>query len=71
MTMQMKRVLLACLPAVVTCLDGYEFDVSTNQPLHIGFGQTDYFSGKISSVRIYNKALTDAEIRKLFSEKPR
>jgi hypothetical protein len=40
-----------------------DYDLSTSQPLRIGFGQTDYFSGKIREVRMYNRALTDAEIR--------
>jgi Concanavalin A-like lectin/glucanases superfamily len=48
-----------------------EYDVSTDQPLRIGFGQTDYFAGKISEVRIYKKALTAAKIQELFSKKPR
>jgi len=47
-----------------------DYDVSTDQPLRIGFGRTDYFAGKISDVRIYNKALTAARIRKLASNKP-
>jgi hypothetical protein len=47
-----------------------DYDVSTDQPLRIGFGQTDYFNGKISDVRIYNKALDDAAIQKLAAEKP-
>lgn len=45
-----------------------DYDVSTDQPLRIGFGQTDYFAGKISEVRAYNKALSAAQVRKLCSE---
>jgi hypothetical protein len=45
-----------------------DYDVSTDQPLRIGFGQTDYFSGKISDVRAYNQALPASRIRKLFSQ---
>ena len=33
-----------------------DYDVATDQPLRIGLGQTDYFSGKISEVRVYNRA---------------
>lgn len=44
-----------------------DYDISTDRPLRIGFGQTDYFAGKISEVRVYNKALTSAQVRKLFS----
>jgi hypothetical protein len=39
-----------------------EYDVSTDRPLRIGFGQSDYFAGKLQDVRIYNRALTSAEI---------
>lgn len=42
-----------------------DYDVTTDQPLRIGFGQTDYFCGKISKVRVYNKALSASRIRKL------
>jgi hypothetical protein len=48
-----------------------DYDVSTDRPLRIGFGQTDYFSGRISEVRIYNRALSAGRIRQLFSVKPR
>jgi len=34
-----------------------EYDVSTDKPLKIGFGEMDYFSGKIKEVRVYNKAI--------------
>ena len=44
-----------------------DYDVSTDQPLRIGLGQTDYFSGKISEVRV-NRAPTTARIRTLFSD---
>jgi hypothetical protein len=48
-----------------------DYDVSIDRPLRIGFGQTDYFSGRISDVRIYNQALTARKIRQLSSAKPR
>ena len=59
------------LVAKSSSFDPADYDVSTDQPLHIGFGQTDYFFGRISEVRVYNLALTAAKIRKLFAEKPR
>jgi hypothetical protein len=40
-----------------------EYDLSNNEPLKIGFGQTDYFSGWMREVRLYNRALGDAEAR--------
>jgi hypothetical protein len=57
------------LVANSSSFDPAEYDISTDQPLRIGFGQTDYFSGKISDVRIYSKALTDVEIQKLSSKR--
>ena len=59
------------LVAKSSTFDPAEYDVSTDQPLRIGFGQTDYFAGKISAVRIYNQALSAGKIRKLALEKPR
>jgi hypothetical protein len=47
-----------------SAFDPADYDLSTDQPLRIGFGQTDYFSGKISEARVYNRALTAVEIRK-------
>jgi hypothetical protein len=41
------------------------FDLHNHQPLRIGFGETDYFSGKIREVRVYNRALTAVEIQRL------
>lgn len=46
-----------------------EYDVSTDRPLRIGFGQTDYFNGKISEVRIYDRALSESQIQNLSSSK--
>ena len=48
--------------------DPSDYDVSTDKPLRIGFGQSDYFSGKMRDVRIYNRALNQEEINKLASE---
>ena len=47
-----------------------DYDISTDRPLRIGFGQTDHFSGRISEVRVYNRALTAAKIRNLCSQVP-
>jgi hypothetical protein len=52
-----------------SAFDPAEYDVSTDNPLRIGFGQTDYFSGRIAHVRIYNRALRNVEIRRLSAEK--
>jgi hypothetical protein len=42
-----------------------DYDVSTDQPLRIGFGQIDYFTGKLADVRAYNRALSVCEIQRL------
>ncbi|MBN1342499.1 MAG: LamG domain-containing protein [Phycisphaerae bacterium] len=42
-----------------------DFDLANDQPLMIGFGQHDYFNGGISDVRIYDRALPDAEVAKI------
>ena len=38
------------------------FDLSNNRPLLIGFGETDYFKGRICEVRAYRHALGDEEV---------
>jgi hypothetical protein len=53
------------LVAKSTSFDQAKFDVSNDAPLRIGFGQTDYFSGKMKDVRLYNRALMDREIVEL------
>src|SRR4029079_606002 len=45
--------------------DSAKYDLSNGQPLRIGFGQTDYFAGRMSDVRLYNRALSDAEVSAL------
>ena len=43
-------------------------DLSNNTPLYIGYSQTwnAYFSGSIDDVRIYSRALSDAEVQALY-----
>jgi hypothetical protein len=59
------------LVARSSSFDEAAYDLSTDQPLRIGFGQTDYFAGRIAEVRIYNKALSTSRIRELAAEKSR
>jgi hypothetical protein len=42
-----------------------QYPLSNSQPLKIGFGEVDYFSGKIREVRLYRRALNPGEIVKL------
>ena len=39
-----------------------DFDLDNQQPLKIGFGSHDYFNGKMRDLRIYSRALDEAEI---------
>jgi hypothetical protein len=43
--------------------DSAKYDVSNSQPLRIGFGQTDFFAGKMKDVKLYNTALGQSEIQ--------
>ena len=47
-----------------------QYDLRTKQPLKIGFGQHDYFNGKMRDVRLYNRALTPVEVARLRDVKP-
>ena len=47
-----------------------DYNLSTNQPLRIGFGEQDFFTGKIREVRLYRRALTEPEIQTLSQSSP-
>lgn len=42
--------------------DPDQYDLTNQQSLKIGFGQHDYFNGKMKDLRIYNRALSKDEI---------
>ena len=42
------------------------YDIENSEPLMIGFGAVDYFSGSIDELRIYDRALTAAEAKHLY-----
>lgn len=42
-----------------------DYDLTVQQPLKIGFGEQDYFTGRIREVRLYRRALADREIAAL------
>ncbi len=51
--------------AAEAVFSGSPCDLSNAEPLRIGLGPTDYFSGKIQQVRFYRRALTSTEIGRL------
>jgi hypothetical protein len=67
---QLKLFVNGKLVSTSTSFDPAEYDVSTNQPLRIGFGQTEYFAGKMSDVRLYKSVLTQAQIQSLCAKTP-
>lgn len=42
-----------------------DYDLTVEQPLKIGFGEQDYFTGRIREVRLHRRALADHEITAL------
>ena len=42
--------------------DPQKFNLNTQSPLKIGFGQHDYFNGKMKDLRVYNRELSPSEI---------
>ena len=49
--------------------DSVKFNLDNESPFKIGFGANDYFSGRMRELRLYKRALSDREIRKLSSMK--
>lgn len=47
-----------------------DYDLSTEQPLRIGIGEHDAFTGQIREVRLYRRALSPQEIHALTSQEP-
>ena len=45
--------------------DAEQFDLKPNRPLKIGSGQHDWFNGRMRNLKLYNRTLTDGEIRDL------
>ena len=58
------------LAANSSSFDPAEYDLTIEGPLRIGFGQTEYFAGKMADVRLYKGALHEKQIQELSSKKP-
>ena len=51
--------------ALSSAFDAAAYDISTDRSLVIGFGSANYFTGSLCEVRLYRRALTDAELASL------
>jgi hypothetical protein len=54
------------LVATSSAFDPADYDLSTDQPLKIGLGAHDHFNGRLSDLRLYSRALTEAEVSALY-----
>jgi len=48
--------------------DPARFDLTPDVPLQIGFGEHDYFQGRLRDVRWYRRALSEREVRRVWRE---
>ncbi len=55
----------AKLVATSSTFDPAAYDLTSGSPLRIGFGEVDYFSGKIQDVKLYGRALSASEVEQL------
>lgn len=55
------------LVASSTQFDPADYDLTTAEPLKIGFGAHDYFSGKMKDLKLYRRALSSDEVQKAFT----
>lgn len=67
-TNQLKLYVNGKLVASSATFDAGEYDIANERPLEIGAGASDYFNGKMSDVRIYQRALAAGEIEQLAAE---
>ena len=51
------------LVATSSTLVASDYDLTNDESLKIGFGSHDYFNGQMKNLRLYNKALTEAEVK--------
>ena len=49
--------------------DATQYDLTSDAPLRIGLGSSDYFAGRLSHVRLYRRALSPPEVVQLAEEK--
>lgn len=55
------------LTAESATFDPAQYDLTNGQPLRIGAGAGDFFNGWMRGFRVYDSALSDAEVHRLYS----
>lgn len=58
----------ACV-AESTTFKSVDYDLTSETPLKIGFGQHDYFNGRMKDLRLYDRVLSTAEITELAKQR--
>jgi hypothetical protein len=58
------------LAAESSQFDPADFDLSIDRPLRLGFGQSEYFDGRMADVRLYKGALSEMAIKELITTRP-
>jgi len=58
------------LAATSDTFDAADYDLTSDAPLRIGFGATEYFRGTIRGARLYNQALTAADAAQQAAKRP-
>lgn len=67
---RLKLYIDGALVAESSPFESGDYDLTTDRPLRIGYGQIEYFNGKIRDVRAYKRALAVDEVKHLFAMKP-
>jgi hypothetical protein len=56
------------LAATSSAFDPAAYDLTSASPLRIGFGEVDFFSGKIQDVKLFGRALSASEVERLAAQ---
>lgn len=51
--------------ATSSAFDPSDYNLANDRPLRIGFGEHDYFNGKLNDLRIYDRAIDEDQVRAL------
>jgi hypothetical protein len=64
---KLKLYVDAKLTATSSLFDSNKYNLTNDNPFLIGFGAHDYFNGSLSNLRLYNRALSNTEIKALLN----